>query len=26
MDARVLFDSNGEAGLVNIDNVTLTVQ
>jgi hypothetical protein len=26
MDARVLFDSNGEAGLVNIDNVTLMVQ
>jgi PKD repeat protein len=26
MDARVLFDSNGQAGLVNIDNVTLTVQ
>jgi hypothetical protein len=26
MDARVLFDSNGEAGLVNIDNVSLIVQ
>lgn len=26
MDARVLFDSNGEAGLVNIDNVSLMVQ
>ncbi|MFP4847062.1 PKD domain-containing protein [Winogradskyella sp. PE311] len=25
-DARVLFDSNGEAGLVNIDNVSLIVQ
>jgi len=25
-NARVLFDSNGEAGLVNIDNVTLIVQ
>ena len=24
-DARVLFDSNGEAGLVNIDNVSLVV-
>ncbi len=24
-DARVLFDSNGEAGLVNIDDVSLTV-
>jgi len=26
MDARVLFDSNGQAGLVNIDNVTLIIQ
>jgi hypothetical protein len=26
INARVLFDSNGEAGLVNIDNVTLMVQ
>jgi hypothetical protein len=26
LDARVLFDSNGEAGVVNIDNVSLTVQ
>lgn len=25
-DARVLFDSNGAAGLVNIDNVTLVTQ
>ncbi|WP_296317138.1 PKD domain-containing protein [Winogradskyella sp. UBA3174] len=25
-DARVLFDSNGQAGLVNIDNVSLTAQ
>lgn len=25
-DARVLFDSNGAAGLVNIDNVSLVVQ
>jgi hypothetical protein len=26
MDARVLFDSNGQAGLVNIDNVNLIIQ
>jgi PKD repeat protein len=25
-DARVLFDSNGQAGIVNIDNVSLTEQ
>lgn len=25
-DARVLFDSNGQAGVVNIDNVSLTAQ
>lgn len=25
-DARVLFDSNGAAGIVNIDNVTLNIQ
>ncbi len=26
IDARVLFDSNGQAGIVNIDNVSLTAQ
>jgi len=26
LDARVLFDSNGDAGLVRIDNVSLSLQ